>query len=48
VFRLADVVIINRPELRIFNTDQPYEAYLKQHFFRLTEKFPGFEVWAAQ
>ncbi len=48
MFRLADVVIINRPELRIFNTDQPYEAYLKQHFFRLTEKFPGFEVWAAQ
>ncbi len=45
---VADVVIINRPELRIFDTNQPYDTYLKHHFFKLAEKYPGFEVWKGE
>lgn len=42
----ADVVFINRPDLRYRNTD--YQAELKQNFFRLDQKFTGFEVWVAE
>lgn len=44
----ADVIIVNRPDLRFRYMEQGYEAYLKHHFFKLTDRFPGFEVWKAE
>jgi hypothetical protein len=44
----ADVIIVNRPDLRFRYMEQGYDAYLKHHFFKLTDRFPGFEVWKAE
>jgi hypothetical protein len=43
---LADVVFINRPELRELGVD--YREKLERNFFKLERKFPGFEMWVAQ
>lgn len=43
---LADVVFINRPELRELGTD--YREKLERNFFKLERKFPGFEMWVAE
>jgi len=42
---IADMVIINRPELRELGAD--YREKLERNFFKLERKFPGFEVWVA-
>lgn len=39
----ADVVVINRPDLRHRGVD--YQGELKRASFRLDERFTGFEVW---
>lgn len=42
----ADIIFVNRPDLRYRGTD--HHALLKHHFFRMDQKFPGFEVWVAR
>jgi hypothetical protein len=44
----ADIVFINRPDIRYFNTNLDYRTHLKRNFFHLAEKFPGFEVWMSE
>jgi hypothetical protein len=39
----ADVVIVNRPDLRYRQTD--YQKEMAQNFFGLESKFTGFEIW---
>jgi hypothetical protein len=42
----ADIIFINRPDLYYRGVD--HQSYLRHHFFRLQESFPGFEVWIAE
>jgi hypothetical protein len=39
----ADVVVINRPDLRFRGVD--YQSELRRNFFQPLARFPGFEVW---
>lgn len=39
----ADVVIVNRPDLRYRQMD--YQKELEKNYFKLESKFTGFEVW---
>ena len=39
----ADVVIVNRPDLRYRGTD--YRVEMNKNFFKLQSSFTGFEVW---
>ncbi len=39
----ADVVIVNRPDIRYGKTD--YQKDFSQNFFKLNSRFTGFEIW---
>jgi hypothetical protein len=42
----ADMVVINRPDLRFKGSD--YQADLRRNFFKPVARFTGFEVWSAE
>lgn len=42
----ADLVIINRPDLKYRNVD--YQSELKRNFFKHNAVFTGFEIWESQ
>ena len=42
----ADLVIINRPDLRFRGAD--YQSELRRNGFEPVSKFTGFEIWSAR
>jgi hypothetical protein len=42
----ADIIFVNRPDLRYRGQD--HHALLKRNYFRMDQKFPGFEVWVGE